>query len=175
MRIRVNPYDDFMETVTLQRGFRIPMSIQRVADGDDPDMDFRAPRLACKVRPNSLMVIGDILKYQNNWYLAADRHETIDYRSFWLYKAERSVSWKRNATVTDPVTNLPVSAAPVELGPIWVTWETMSRQPVDRPLGVSNEVNRVLTVSDVRLNDLLDGQQVKRVNNSMGLRIVEVS
>lgn len=175
MRMRVPLFRDMMETVMLGRGFPVPMSIQRVMDGDDPDLDFNTPRLVAKTRKTSMLVAGDIVEYQDGHYIVARRSHTPDYNSYWLFQANRQVTWKRKVTVKDPLTNLDKSESLDPVGPdIWVAWEIMSRQPVDRELGLSNEVTRVLTVEDVQIGDVLNGQQVKRLNKSFGVTIAEV-
>lgn len=174
MRLGFSLFSDMMETVVLESGVPVVMSIQRVMDGDDPDLDFNTPRLVAKTRKSSIVKVGDTLAYQDRHYIVGRRSHTPDYNSWWLFEGARRVRWERHEVITDTLTQLPKSSSPVHLGDVWMAWEIMARQPLDRDLGISNEVSRVITGEDVQLGDLVDGQQVKRVLNSMGLRIVEV-
>ena len=174
MRIRFGLYDDFMETVQLENGVRTPGVIQRMMDGDDPDLDFRTPRLVLKTRKHSMIQPGMVIKHLDTHFIVTTRSPTIDYNTFWLFQADRQVLWERQTPVNDPLTGLVRSESKTPLGNIWVSWEIMARQPIDRQLGVSNETNRVLVGAAVQLNDVIDGQQVKRINESMGVKILEV-
>lgn len=174
MKIGFGLYSDMMETVTFENGIDIPMSIQRVQDGDDPDLDFRSPRYIGKVRSQSMAQPGAVIDYLGEKYILTQRAKTPDYRTFWLFKADRLITWKRPGAVVDAVTGLTRSTTLTTMGTTWASWEIMSRQPIDRQLGISNEVSRLIVTVPVQLNDVLDGQQVKRVNDSMGVRILEV-
>ena len=174
MRIRFPLYDTFMEQIELENGVRVPGVVQRMMDGDDPDLDFRTPRMLLKTRKNSMVAPGMIIKHLQNHFLVADRSPTSDYNTYWLFQADRRVEWRRQTPITDTLTGLVKSEEQTLVGEIWVSWEMMARQPIDRQLGVSNETNRILVGANVLLGDIIDGQQVKRVNESMGVKILEV-
>lgn len=168
-------HSDFLESVRIEGGGLAPATIQRVSDRLAPSLDFSSPRLIIRVRPTSPIVVGSLIKYQGARFLMAAHAATDDYRSFWAFEATRLASWQTIVKTTDALTGLEKSAAKSTGVPIWVGWEIMTRQPYERQIGVSNEVTRVMTAADVQLNDIIDGQQVKRVNHSLGLNIAEVS
>lgn len=166
-------HDDFMESLW-KGNMPCPATVQRVSDRESPSLDFSAPRLIIRVRPSSLLNVGDIVTRQGVRFLLAKHSTTADYRSFWGFEADREVPWQTVQTTNHPLTNLPQAnglSAPTNL---WVAWEIMTRQPYERDLGVSNELSRVLTAANVQLNDIIAGQQVKRVNHALGLTIAEV-
>lgn len=169
------PLDDrMMETVKVERGFPGLMTIQRVDEGDSPDLDWRAPRVVGKVRPKSLIVAGDIVEYEGYRYLCGTRGITPDYRSFWLFLVDRQVDWEIPTTVNDVLTGLPKSSGWSTPKKIWVGWEVVLRQPQDREINIQNEVTRIITNEPLSLNDRIGGQQVQRIMSGYGVTIAEV-
>lgn len=168
-------HDLFFEDVTLEEGGTFPVSIQRVSDREFPALDFSPPRLICRVRPQSLLHVGHVISRAGVRYVLARLSVTPDYRSFWMFEANRLVEWKKPITTTHALTGREKSAGMGPATSLWVGWEIMTRQPYERAIGVSNETTRIITGANVEENDLINGQQVKRVNEALGLKIVEVS
>lgn len=166
----------FQESVSIEgRSGSFPISFQRVSDRESPSLDFSTPRIICRTGRESLLTTGMVINRQGRRFLLADHSVTPDYKSFWAFEATRQVLWQQLVTTTNPLTNLPKSSALSAGTNIWVAWEIMTRQPYEREIGVQNELTRVLTSENVQVNHVINGQQVKRVNVALGLRIAEVS
>jgi hypothetical protein len=138
-------------------------------------MDFTLPRLLLKVPHDSLIKSGEVVqRLDGSYLLLAENSRTPWYISLWGFTANRQVLWGRQKTVLEPVTGLQRSAEMVPNGEHWVAWEMISREPVDRAMKISDEINRVLTNQPVALGDQLAGQTVRRLVKTLGLNIAWV-
>jgi hypothetical protein len=60
------------------------------------------------------------------------------------------------------------------MGNIWVMWDMIRREAPDFAMHISEEKNLVVTGYAVQLHDTLDGQEVKRCNQALGVNILQV-
>jgi hypothetical protein len=168
-------HDEFLEPIYNEAGAKLPSTWQRVSDRQFPALDFSPPRLIMRVRPNSIVQAGQLIRRGRTRFLLAAHQETPDYRSFWAFEANRLLTWKQQTSATDALTGLSKSDGWATNGEIWVAWEIMTRQPYEREIGVPNELSRLLTHQPIEINHTVDQQQVKRVNFALGLRVCEVA
>lgn len=165
----------FYEPVQIIGGPRTRAIVHRPSDTDDPGPEFAQPKTTLRVKPNSLIKTGQAIQVQGgDVYLVAEHSRTGDYATHRLFKADRQVVWTRAQTKVHPVTNLPISDTPSQMGTIWVLWERSRREFMDLTLRIPQDSFLVATVAPVMDGDFLDGQRVKRVSNAMGIKVVEL-
>ena len=168
--------DRFFETVHVEGGPTTRAVIKRPSDNDQPGVEFASPRLTARVMLNSLLKSGDVIRVADaERYLLADHSSTPEYRTHHMFPCDRQVPWTRKVEVIDPVTKLKKSdGQPVLIGNIWVMWERTRREFMDLSIRVAQESALVDTGADVKLGDLVAGMKVKRVNEALGIRILEL-
>ncbi len=169
-------HNQLHEWLSIESGGEARGSIQRPSDNETPALDFSSPRLTLKVRNESLVRTGQIVRRRGgNRYLVADHGGTGDYRTHWLFQCNREVQWERVATANDALTGLPqATGSRTSLGSLWVVSEMITREDFDRSLRTREEKYRIITGANVIENDLIDGLIVKRVNPVLGVRVLTI-
>lgn len=83
----------------------------------------------------------------------------------------REYSWKRRVVVTDPVSKVKRDNGLADMGPIFAYFEKPEAILFQ---GTSETKYRFLTGQDVMSGDIIDGRNVKRVYETMGVKAVEL-
>lgn len=175
MQLRVRLDDRFMERLQVEGGPTSRAIVQRASDAETPALDFSPPRLTARVQLDSLLKVGDVvLRQGGERFVLGEHSRTPWYRTFWLFTASRQVTWRRPATAVDTLTDVVKTTGWGTPTQIWVGWETMTREALDRDMRLREEMYRVVTGADVRENDQIDGQQVKRINRVLGISVLTV-
>jgi hypothetical protein len=168
----------FYEDVHIVDGPRTRATIQRADLKDNPQVEFAYPKIACRVLARSLLKPGQVVLLKGGeHYLTTDHSATGDYRVLHLFLTDRQVVWSRKAVTTDILTGLAKATPgdPDPIGnPIWVMWERVRRQFPDTAAHMNVDNNLIATGYPVQLNDFIDGKVVKRVDQALGVWIVEV-
>lgn len=146
-----------------------------------PTSVFVLPRLGLRTRPREPVAARDLFRdparrvmLVGNWELPLAGDDVIS-RCFVLFQMTGRVSWTRRATQLDPVTRQPTaSAAPQELGPIWVSIESYTHGNEDPGVRVPTDRLRCITGAPLQLGDVVHGKTVKRLNPSLGVTIAEI-
>lgn len=163
-----------------EQGYEIRGLLQPADEGAVPAYQWTTPRLVLRTAPESLAKAGDIMVDAFDRRFILGDHGSFQHGNDRLYKVFRliecteRVSWKRNQTVTDAVTRLPRTIGEVELGPIWVALEQLGRLDTDRDVRVRENPRQCITSADVQLNDVIDGQVVRRCQTLLGIKLLEI-
>jgi hypothetical protein len=176
MRLLARQSDRFFSPVHIIGGPQTRAIIQTTSESDQPNREMSATRTIARVRPDSLLKVGDVIfEPKSKGYFLCGSHPTVgEYKVFRLFPCNKFVPWARMQTVNDTLTGLPKSTTPVNLETHWVVRDMITREPFDLTIRIGDQKGFILTGKDVQLGDILDGETVKRVNIALGLRAVEV-
>jgi hypothetical protein len=96
----------------------------------------------------------------------------VVFRSFLLLQALRKFHWQRPFHEIEPLTQLKGTEGLKEMTPpfIWGTYEPLQEQ-FDRELHISSETGRFITNQPIQMQDRIDGRNVVRVDQQLGLYI----
>lgn len=142
-----------------------------------PSYVFSPPRLTLRVKVKGLLTPGVALQspdgvvYLVGYNGPSENHSGHLWDSFRLFKATGQVSWSRRQVVEDLVTGLPRDAGVVEIGTVWAVIEQIDRESFDRKIQTSIEQARYITAAKVLADDLLNGRQVTRADEQLGLMV----
>jgi hypothetical protein len=155
-------------------------TIEPLDEGRVSSYDFSEPRFIMRVQPSSPIKTTDIiLDHANRRFLVAD-HDTsfaynvTEFRSHVLYPMNTQALWERQASVTDPLTNLKKGTGVQNLGQVWCLFDRIDREFIDSTVRVKEETRRVITAAAVQLGDILNKMVVKRVDPVRGVWLAEV-
>ena len=173
---RLNRSSTRLETpVRVVGGPRTVGVIQLPSDTSDPGIEFAYPKMSIRVGRRSLLRAGMIIQSESGHHLLADHSVTADYKTFYMLECDRQVAWTRPAGAVDPISKLKTTGGPpAALGQIWVLWERNRREYADLPIRFNQETTLSATGDDVQIGDMLDGRKVTRVNESLGIRVLEL-
>lgn len=176
MRLRVQQDERFKEAIRIEGGPEVTGSIQRASDAETPALDFSNPRLMLRVGLHSLVNTGDVIRRvgSDERFVVADHSRTPWYRTYWLFTAHRQVLWQAPVSSVEPLTGLPQDNSWSAGEDIWVGWEIVTREQLDRQLNTREELYRVVTGREVALNDQIAGHRVKRINEALGIYFLTV-
>lgn len=164
-----------------EQGYEVRGLLQPVNEGQIPAYQWSTPRLVFRTSPESLANPGTIIIDTFGRRLILGSHGSYQigpeklYKVFRVIEATKAVSWIRETTVMDPVTKLQKKDQDVEHGPIWVAIEPLGRLDGDRDVRVREDGHQIVTSADVRLNDVVDGQIVRRVQDVLGIKLLETT
>jgi hypothetical protein len=174
---------------TIQQRFEIPYEIVEGGSGtiygvteeadqkNPPSYVFASPRLVVRVRGPNLITSGVTLRSPEGVHYLAGYNgpsETSQgnlWNSFRLYRATNNVLWQRRVKIIDQVTRLPQDNGLEVMGNIWVVIEPIAREVLDRRVHTSLEFSNYLATAKVQADDMLNGKQVTRADDELGLRI----
>lgn len=171
-----NLNEQFYEPVQIHNGPESRGIFSTASEQDQPNFEFSSQKLIMRAARDTLCAVGNVILRPKTGerFLLGIHTQTNSYKVFRALKADRLVTWTREATSNDPLTGEPITTGNTSLGSIWVLWDMIRREAPDFGFQVQEERNLVITGEDIQLGDMLDGQEVKRVNIAMGLRIVQV-
>jgi hypothetical protein len=156
-------------------GYEVRGLLQPADEGTIPAFQWIAPRLIFRTGPESLAKAGDIIVAEGRHFILSGHDTRLTlHKTFRLIECTDEVSWQRKVRIVDPVTRLERENTDTELGPIWVALEPLGRMDVDRNIRVREDARQVLTSADVRLNDTIDGQIVRRLQHVLGVKLLEI-
>lgn len=163
------------EPVWIEGGPKSRAILQRPPDIDRPGQEFAYPSPTLRVPPNSLVKSGQVIRTQAGMrYLVADHSATVDWVTHHLFNCDRQVDWATQTVTKDPVTGLEKVRGTTDPVQIWVMWEKVRREFTDLNIRVNQETHLMLTGEDVKMNDLINGLKVVRVNRALGVNVVEI-
>lgn len=158
------------------RGVLFPVSPTQL-----PTSVFIAPRIGMRCRLREPVAPGDLCRDRHGRVLLVGYHDdTLSgniplSRTFALFQMTQLVSWSRRAETRDPVTQQPVAhAAPVEMGPIWISLESYTHGDEDPGVRIPTDRLRAVTASPLKTGDLIESKTVRRVNRTLGITIAEI-
>lgn len=155
-------------------------TIMPVSESAIPSYDFTTPRNIIRVPSDSPLTVGKIIvdAFSRRFLTAIHDSGFLDnrqlYKVYRLYVMNSQSSWIRGSNIIDPLTKISKGNTDVELGPIWVNREPIGREEIDLTFRVKEQSYQILTNADVRLNDKIDGMVVKRVDNVLGIKKLEI-
>lgn len=168
----------FFEPVVVHNGPETRAIFSTASEKDQPNFEFSAQKLVVRVQRDSLLNAGMVVQRTKTGerFLLAEHTLTPTYKVFRTLKVTRLVAWTRQVTSVDALTGevRVNSITPQAMGNIWVLWDMIRREAPDFGFQIAEEKNLVATGEDVRLDDMLDGQEVKRVNRALGVNIIQV-
>lgn len=155
-------------------------TIEPDAEGKIIGYDFSAPRRLLRVagdcQVKTLDVIRDVM---DRYYLVADHdgsfaYNIVEFRTHMLIPLNKSVTWKRETTVIDPLTKREKPSGLQDLGNIWVLLERVNREQTDGTMRVKEETLTCFTAAELKLNDIVNNMVVKRINMVRGVYLAEL-
>ncbi len=164
---------------TLQ-GFPFPGVVMALDEGSVPSYDFSIPRHIIRVRLNSPVNVGsEVIDPAGQKYVLAEHDiATADgkalYRTHRAFSLNKQVMLQRESTVTDPLTGMAKGTGRVDIGLIWIMDEYVQREEIDLAFRVKEQVRRVVTSADVRLNDIILDMVVRRIDDALGIKLIEL-
>ena len=175
MRTLGRTFTRFEEWFTTEAGLRFQGSRQTSKEGVSGLSNFLETREILHTRIKSPAQFGDVVTDpRGRRFILADHDVTSDVRVFKLFRVTDQVTWTRKVTSIDPITQLPKSGVPQNLGPVWVAMELYGRSEVDRAMHVQRERSRVLCGQPLQLEDVLDDRVVRRVYKVYGISVAEI-
>lgn len=167
----------FSQTFKHEGGWTFEGTLQPVKDQKIYTDDYFYFRQILRVRPSSTTKAGHVVyDQQGKPYLLGELEETVNYRSFRVYPLNTQTDWKRPETEIDTLTQLPKSRGSLRfMGRIWVLSEMLSRELWSSSITTREDIHRVITGEKVELGDEILGQRVTKVNQSLGVRILEIA
>ena len=170
----------FESTFKTDAGFPFPGVILPLNEGS-PSLDFITPRWVIRIRETSPVITGAVILDPANRRFLMGNADTgiadneILYRTHILFPATHQMTWEREVSTIDPLTQLKrTSSSRQDLGTMWVMQEQIRREPLDLTMRVKEETHKVVTNMEVLLNDIVDNRIVKRIDNILGLYIIEL-
>ena len=151
-----------------------------VPEGSVSSMDFAVPRHILRVRKNSIANTGShILAPNGQRFLMADHDIAIAdneilYRTHRVFRLNKQVTWEREQAITDSLTGMKKGQGRVLLSNIWIMDEIVQREEIDLAFRVKEQVRRVLTGYDIKLNDIVADMVVRRVDEVFGVKLLEL-
>lgn len=165
----------FQSPIKIIGGPRTVGVIHLPSDTTDPGIEFAYPKMALRVGRRSIVKPGQVVETDAGYFLLAHHSATLDYKTFYMLQCDRQVAWTRPVSTVDPITKLETTGgAPQPLGEIWVMWERNRREYADLPIRFNQETTLSATGSAVAIGDMLDGRKVTRVNEALGIKVLEL-
>jgi len=170
----------FESMLKTDQGFPFPGVIMPLTEGSVPSYDYSVPRHYLRLRYTSPINTGSVIvDSAGHRYLLADHDtafadgETL-YRSHKLFRMNKLFSWEREDTIVDALTGLAKGTGRVSLGQIWVGDEIEAREDIDLTFRVKEQARKIITGADIRENDILNDMIVRRIDEVMGIKLVEI-
>jgi hypothetical protein len=144
--------------------------------GEVPSFQFNLPRRLLRVEAKLPITEGMVIRtpdgtaFMVGHHGAAESYQGALFRNFRLFEATGQFSWQRRGKEIDPATRLPRDTGLQDLPAIYGVYEP-SPEMFDRQMRTSFEAGRFITNSDVKINDVVDGRKVSRVDMQLGLRL----
>lgn len=165
-------FDDWFVSST---GLRFRGSTQTAKEGISAISNFLETRLVLHVRSEELAQPGMVVvDARGRRFLLAEHDRSSHTRVLKMFPVTTFASWKRETQTTESVTGLPMGSGLQDLGGVWCAIELYGREEIDRQTHIGMDRSRVLTGSDVRLNDLIEGRMVRRLNTVYGIKVLEI-
>lgn len=150
--------------------------VSEPGQGEVPAYQFNLPRRLLRVAATMPVKAGIVIRSPEGtvWMLGshgtAEGHQGALFRTFRLFEASQQFSWQKRGKTIHPVTKLEQDAGLVDQPPVWGAYEP-SPEMFDRQMRTSFEAGRFVTNADVKINDVIDGRKVSRVDIQLGLRL----
>ena len=145
-----------------------------------PDTSFVYPRRFLRVSKNAQVGITDVIRTPGGDHYLVAEHGTEEFggdvvsKQFRLFKVDKQISWKRKATVVDPVTGLAKQIGDTLLGTIWCALAPIRME--EDSIHIAKRVYRLITGAQIQVDDIVDNRLVVRnVETLLGVSIAEVA
>lgn len=166
-------FNDWLVNETTGQQFQ--GSIQTASEGVFAVSNFLETRLTLHVRPQDRVAPGNIIVDKiGRRFLVAVHDATVDSTVLKLFPVTSLLTWKRSVTEIEPVTGLEKSISDTALGQIWCAVELYGREEMDRATHIGMDRSRLLTGSDILLNDMIDTRMVRRIHKVYGITLAEI-
>ena len=147
--------------------------------GDVPSYQFNQPRRLLRVRPDVPIHPRMVVKSQAGTLFpvgehgAAEARRGVVYRNFRLFEITGHFAWQGASKVIDPTTKLPKTVGVTPKGLLWGAFEPGPEER-DRGLKMRFETGRFITNTEVPLGDQVDGREVIRCDQQLGLWLLSL-
>lgn len=156
--------------------------IDEISQNQVPAYVFSLPRRLLRIDKNLPLSTRMILRTQGGTIFLIGRHgdsETFQgtvFRSFRLFEATQKYHWQRRVLKANRLTGLAESESLQDMQPayIWGSYEP-TPEAFDRETHVANESARFITNHPIQRQDRVDGKDVIRVDEQLGLFIATLS
>ncbi|BCJ91783.1 hypothetical protein IZ6_25180 [Terrihabitans soli] len=166
---------NFRSIYKLDTGLEFSGTIHPAEEGSVPSYEFTSPRLLLRLPLDSSVPIGAIMLDGNGRrFLIADHGFGDVYRVHRLFQLTHQVPWARAASVVDLLTGLNRSNTFTSLGTVWCLMEPTGREFPDRQTNAREETRRVITSAALQLGDKFNNMIVKRIDELLGVKLVEI-
>lgn len=169
------PLDQRYSYFPTEQGYELRGLLHPADEGTIPAFQWTTPRLVFRTSAESSAQPGDIIVDEfSRRLLLAEHGVHSNYRVFRCIECNGMVSWKRPSKTVDPVTRLEKEGVQVDLGSVWVAIEPLGRLDTDRDIRVREDARQCITSADVAMNDVIDGQTIRRIQNVLGIKLLEL-
>lgn len=134
----------------------------------------KAPYRVLHARRPSFLKAGDtIITRGAEVVILMDHPDDFDWAvSFKAVYALNKLAWSRTTKIIDPVSHAEKNGPPVNLGTLYANFDTAEEYSV---FGFSDTGYRFITGQNVLVGDIVGGYTVKRVVESLGVKLVYVT
>lgn len=152
--------------------------IDEISQTQVPSYVFSPPRRLLRVDRLLPITTKLIIRTQGGTIFLIGQHgdsETTQgtvFRSFRLFQASKKFHWQRRLSKVEPITGLAETESMEDMTPshIWGSYEP-TPEMFDRQTHVSMETARFITNQPIKRQDRIDGKDVVRVDEQLGLFI----
>lgn len=170
----------FSSEFVTEQGYPFVGTFFPAGEGEVPNYVFSLPRKLLRVDPDTELVAGQMfIDDFSDCYLIAEfdanaLQGTKLYRVFQVFKMTETYPWSRSITENDPLTGLARKTSDGPLGTIRCAMDVAGREYPDRSINAREEQLKIITGSDLQLNDKVDGKIVKIVNRLLGVTVATI-
>lgn len=145
-----------------------------------PSYDFSSTRFLMRVRFSSIVTSGMmIIDVVGRHFITAELDEAFLqneplYRNLRLFPANTLVRWERESSSVDPLTQLERGTGKSLVKEVRMMVEPITKEPIDLTLRIQEQKFRVITNEDVKEGDILNDMVVRRVDQALGVKLLEL-
>jgi hypothetical protein len=170
--------DRFMHHMTIIEGGsgKFKAIIDEPVQGSIPAYQFTTARRVLRVNPGTPVKSGQVIQTKNNTiFMLGDlgQSESI-FDSYRLIEITGRYTWQRRGKTFDLVTQLEQDTGLLPVGMLWGSYEPGTLEAFDRQVRASFETARFITNQPVKLDDIVAGKRVTRVDDQLGLKVLQI-
>ena len=96
------------------------------------------------------------------------------YRTHRVFRLNKLVNWQREQSITDTLTGMEKGTGRVTLQQLWIMDEYVQREEIDLAFRIKEQSRKVITGADVKLGDILLDMSVTRIDEVLGVKLLEL-
>lgn len=147
--------------------------VDEPGQGTIPAYQFTNPRRLLRVNPDAPVKPSMVIRtLGGSVFIVGELGDAENiFKSFRLFETTGQYNWQKRTKTIDPVTQLPMDTGLLTERMIWGAYEPASQEVFDRQLHVEMENGRFITNAPIKLNDIVAGKRVTRVDAVLGVKL----